>query len=175
MSILGVFIVLLAYFCGVFFLSFKTKYKDIVFASANQFDVLPSLIFAVLKAESKFNQNAKSRANAIGLMQIKLSTANYMLSIENQDEITETELFDPKTNINLGAKYLSYLINKFEDFEVSICAYNAGETVVGEWLKNSEYSKDGKTLNQIPYKETREYLQKVLFNQKVYKNFFKFD
>ena len=168
-------VILLAFFCTVFFLSFKTRHKEIVFEISSQNSVSSSLIFAVIKAESKFNPNAKSNAGAIGLMQIKLSTANYMLSLENQSEITEAELFEPKTNISLGTKYLKYLAKKFQDEQVVICAYNAGETVVNEWLKNAQYSQDGKTLSHIPFAETRNYLQKVEFNQKVYKNILKFD
>ena len=170
-----VLVLIVLLFLTIFFLSFKTDYKNFVFESATQNDVSSSLVFAVIKAESKFNKNAKSTANAIGLMQVKLSTANYMLALENKSPISETELFDPQTNIELGTKYLKYLSKKFDDIQVVICAYNAGETVVNDWLKNSDYSKDGKSLDKIPYQETENYLQKVLFNQKIYKKIFKFD
>ncbi len=162
-------IVLIAFFCGIFFLSFKLKYKDIVFAESQQYDIEPSLILSIIKAESKFNPKAKSSANAIGLMQIKLETANYILFLDGESQITETDLYIPQTNIKLGTKYFLYLLNKFENVDVSICAYNAGETVVRSWLQNNDYSNDGKTLSKIPYPETENYLQKVKFNQKIYK------
>lgn len=167
-------IFLIALFCGMFFLSFKLDYKNFVSASSQEYDIEPSLIFSIIKAESKFNPNAKSSANAIGLMQIKLETANYMLYLDGENQINENYLYIPETNIKLGTKYLSYLINKFENIDVAICAYNAGETVVRSWLNNQEYSQDCKTLSKIPYKETKNYLKKVNFNQKIYKKMLKF-
>lgn len=169
LTIFVVLIILTAVFVGVFFLTFKTSYENIVETASKNYNIEKSLIYAVIKAESKFNDNAKSKANAIGLMQVKLSTANYMLELNNESALTENELFIPETNIKIGTQYLSYLINKFENLEVSICAYNAGETVVREWLNNKEYSQNGKILTAIPYAETANYLKKVKFNYGVYK------
>ena len=169
LTIFVVLLILTAVFVGVFFLTFKTSYENIVETASKNYNIEKSLIYAVIKAESKFNDNAKSKANAIGLMQVKLSTANYMLELNNESALTENELFIPETNIKIGTQYLSYLINKFENLEVSICAYNAGETVVREWLNNKEYSQNGKTLTAIPYAETANYLKKVKFNYGVYK------
>ena len=168
MVIIFVILILLSFFCAVIFLMFKTDYKDIVFQNSESAGVDASLVFAVIKAESNFNKNAKSTAGAIGLMQIKLATANYVLAMRGEDEITENDLFLPEINIKLGAIYLKYLLDKFENLDVAICAYNAGETVVKSWLNNSEYSNDGNTLKKIPYVETQTYLSRVKFNQKVY-------
>ena len=172
-KILIVFILTLifmsAIFLAIFFLSFKTSYKDIVLNYASENNIDPALVFSIIKAESKFNKNAKSSAGAVGLMQVKLETANYMLSLDGENVICENDLYIPETNINLGTRYLSYLINKFENVDVAICAYNAGETIVRSWLNNQDYSKDGKTLSKIPFVETQNYLSKVNFNQKIYK------
>lgn len=158
---------------GIFFLSYKISYLEIVKTFATQNNVDVPLVMAVIKAESKFDANAKSKANAIGLMQVKLETANYILSLNGQTEITESELFNPQTNIELGTRYIKYLLDKFENVQVSICAYNAGETVVSAWLKDENYSSDGKTLKKIPFAETNTYLKKVMQNYRVYKNFLK--
>lgn len=158
---------------GIFFMSYKTLYLSVVKTFAIQNNVDVPLVMAIIKAESKFDANAKSKANAIGLMQIKLETANYMLSLSGQAEITESELFDPQTNIELGTRYIKYLLDKFENVQVCICAYNAGETVVSAWLKDENYSSDGKTLKKIPFAETNTYLKKVMQNYRVYKNFLK--
>ena len=159
--------------CIFFFATFKTDYKDIVFNATETYRIEPSLIFSIIKAESKFNKNAKSTVGAIGLMQIKLETANYMLNLNNENLITEDELYMPENNIKLGTRYLVYLINKFQNLDVSICAYNAGETIVRQWLQDESLSKDGKTLVKIPYPETENYLKKVKFNQIIYKNMLK--
>ena len=160
-------------FCSTFFLQFKKENKDVVAKYAEKFNIEKSLIFAVIKAESKFNKNARSGAGAIGLMQVKLSTANYVLSLNDESEITEGELFEADTNIKCGVMYLRYLLDKFENLETSICAYNAGETKIREWLQNPELSTDGKSLKSVPYAETLNYLSKVKFNMRVYKNVLK--
>ena len=161
-------------FIVIYFMStFKTDYKEFVLAEAERNDIDPALVFAVIKAESKFDKNAKSKAGAIGLMQIKLQTANYVCEINGENDITESQLFDPQTNIKIGTKYLSYLAQKFESLDTVICAYNAGETVVKNWLLNKQYSKDEKTLAKVPYKETKDYLSKVMFNLKIYKKMLK--
>lgn len=90
----------------MFFLQFKTENEAVVAKYAEKFNIEKSLIFAVIKAESKFNINATSSAGAIGLMQVKLSTANYVLSLNDESEITEVELFDTDTNIKCGVMYL---------------------------------------------------------------------
>ena len=170
-------IFLLALVLSYFFISFKTEFDDCVTLASNQFGVDKSLIFSIIKAESKFNKNAKSPKGAIGLMQVKLSTANYMFEknntefefLSNKTLLFENDLLDPKTNIMIGTKYIKYLLDKFDNVDVSICAYNAGETVVRGWLQNKEYSKDGKTLLKIPYVETDRYLNRVKFNQFFYK------
>lgn len=163
-----VILFLLATICGVFFLSFKTNYKNVVTENSKNYGVDMALIYAVIKAESKFNTNAKSKVGALGLMQVKLSTANYMLSQNDGDGITEEDLFDPVTNIKVGTMYLSYLMQKFSDLDVVICAYNAGETAVNGWLKNSDYSENGITLKHVPFPETDTYLRRVKFNLQVY-------
>ena len=83
-------------------------------------------------------------------------------------EYKEEYLFEADYNIKLGTYYLAYLENKFEDTTVVLCAYNAGEGVVQGWLNNIQYSKDGKTIDVIPYSQTEAYTQKVLNSLKIY-------
>ena len=68
-----------------------------------------------------------------------------------------------------GTLLISLLLEKYGDEEVALCAYNAGETVVKRWLDNKNISKDGKTLENIPYKETRRYVKRVKRAKKIYK------
>lgn len=166
-------LIVLASFFSVFFISFKLDYKQQVLESSAKNDINASLVFAIIKAESKFDKNAKSRAGAIGLMQIKLESANYCMQMDGMDSLTESQLFDISTNIAVGARYLKYLLSKFEVTDTAICAYNAGETTVRQWLNNKNYSSDGKTLFKIPYAETRQYLNKVKFNETVYQKLLK--
>ena len=175
-SVIYFFVIIIVLFFGsgiIFAVSFKTIYKDIVIDAGNLYNIESALIFSIIKAESKFKANSESNAGAIGLMQIKLDTANYMRSLNGDSEIAKEELFVPENNIKLGTQYLSYLIHRFENIDTSICAYNAGETIVNNWLSDSTISDDGKTLKIIPYPETETYFNRVKFNYKIYKKMLK--
>ncbi|MBO7187575.1 MAG: lytic transglycosylase domain-containing protein, partial [Clostridia bacterium] len=132
-------------------------------------DLSPYLVYAVILAESSFNKNVVSSAGAVGLMQVMPSTAKFIA--KNLGEI-EYDLFDAKTNIKFGTYYLRYLLDKFSVLETALLAYNAGEGTVKNWLKNSEYSKDGVSIFNVPFKETREYLEKILKYQKKYQKLY---
>jgi len=149
-------------------LTHPLKYKNEIITYAKENDLPPALIASVINVESSFNENAKSNKNAIGLMQIKLSTANYINELKNSEKIDENELFMTSVNIRIGTEYLKYLMDKFEDINTSLAAYNAGETRVKSWLNSGIYSTDGKTLMYIPYEETRNYVKKVNKNLKYY-------
>ena len=78
------------------------------------------------------------------------------------------KLYDPETNIRYGCFYLNYLYKKFDIESVVLCAYNAGETTVLNWLKNIDLSNDGKNLTKIPYQVTNNYVIKILKTKKYY-------
>ena len=149
------------FFLPLFFKGIRIplEYREVVEKYSAEYSLNKNFVYAVIKVESSFNPNAKSSAGAKGLMQLTDSTAEYtakLLGLETFD------LFDGETNINLGCYYLKYLSERFENLQTVICAYNAGEGRVREWLKNTEYSKDGKTLIVVPYPETNEYREKIL-------------
>lgn len=149
------------------------KYESEIIYFSNKYNISPALAASVINVESRYNKNAYSNKKAIGLMQVKLSTANYLNKINKQNYITEQELFEASNNIKYGCMYLNYLKKKFEHINTVLAAYNAGETNVRNWLKNLEYSKDGETLFFIPYKETRNYIKKINNNLKIYKKYYK--
>lgn len=148
------------------------KFKEEIILSAKEFELSPELVASVVNVESSFNEKAKSNKSAIGLMQIKLSTANYLNDLKSENHITEEELFNAKTNIKYGCEYLNYLMKKFQNMNTVLAAYNAGETRVRSWLNSGIYSIDGKTLGYIPFEETRNYVEKVNENLKFYSKIF---
>ena len=79
------------------------------------------------------------------------------------------DLKNPKENILLGVTYLIYLSNKFDCETTLLAAYNAGEGNVSNWLKNKAFSKDGKSLDVIPFNETKVYIKRVINYKKTYK------
>lgn len=148
---------------------FPIRYEDLIIKYSKENSLTPSLVASVINVESSYKKNAQSKAGAIGLMQILPSTAGYISSIKSISYSNENDLLNPEINIEIGCAYLKYLIDKFDNIYTALASYNAGETVVLNWLKNPEYSADKKTLNFIPYEETREYIKKIKTNNKIYK------
>ena len=145
------------------------SYKSYIMQYARAYELDPSLVCAVINTESRFKQNAKSSAGAVGLMQLMPSTANELakkLNIDNYD------LYDAKTNIQLGCYYLSKLINQYAVLQTALCAYNAGPNTVNQWLNDTKYSVDKQTLTHIPYKETANYIRKVDIFRTFYTNIY---
>ena len=71
-------------------------------------------------------------------------------------------IYDPETNVRYGTFYLSLLYKRYENWETALAAYNAGPGEVDSWLEDEKYSSDGVSLKNIPYKETRLYVKKII-------------
>lgn len=139
------------------FLLIQKKYINYVVKYSDEYNLDKSLVYAIIKVESNFDHNATSSAGAMGLMQIIPTTAKWIADELNYD-YKQVDLYNPETNINFGCFYLKYLQNKFDDIEIIICAYNAGETVVKNWL-----DENGKLdTSKITYPETLNYYKKVM-------------
>ena len=163
------------------FAIYPLKYEIEIKLNAQKFSVKPELVASIINAESKFKEKSISKKGAVGLMQLMPSTAKFAFEKLYGQEIEISQLyagkengilFDPAKNIEIGTFYLSYLFKKFNNLQLVICAYNAGEGKVRNWLSDERYSKDGQSLYKIPYKETSLYLEKVLRNLKVYEKKF---
>ncbi len=150
-------------------LAHPIKYNEQIIESANKFDIDAGIIASVINVESSYRTNAKSNKDAIGLMQIKYSTAEYLIDYYKLDiAITEKDLYDANINIYLGCLYIKYLNNKFNNIWTTLIAYNAGETRVRSWLKDSQYSLDNVTIYNIPFSETKNYIDRIKENLKFY-------
>ncbi len=165
---IGLSVMLLIFIFIFFLLLYPLKHTALIDKYAKEYDVDSYIIASIINAESSFNKKAVSKAGAVGLMQVLPQTAKWICK-QNGEEYSLEKLKDANFNIRVGTYYLKYLITKFKNLDVAICAYNAGEGVVGEWLKNEDYSDDNKTLKTIPYLETRNYLKAVKSGLLVYK------
>ncbi len=171
--ILSILAIMLTYTIGCFYAYFyPMTYADTIIECAESYNVDSALVASVVNSESGFKKDVKSPKGAIGLMQLMPATAEWVAEKLNE-EYSEEKLYQPELNIKLGTYYLGYLIEYFNNTELGLCAYNAGQGNVSNWLLNKEYSVDGKTLTKIPYKETENYLNRVYKNYHYYKNKYK--
>lgn len=154
---------------------YKKDYSEYVEKYSKQYNVDEELVYAVIKAESNFNSNAHSSKGAIGLMQLMKDTAKDIAKKANvqipTNEVTQS-LLDSETNINIGTKYLSILIEKYQNIEVAITAYNAGIGTVDNWIEKGIIKNDGSDIENIPYKETNNYVRKILRDYKIYEKIY---
>ncbi len=142
-------------------IAYPNKYRDEINSACNEFGVDENLVRAVIRTESKYRPDAQSHAGAVGLMQIMPSTALWLAEKTGSPE-SATRLREPSENIRLGTAYLKYLTDKYS-LEDALAAYNAGEGNLMRWK--------GEKREEYGFKETREYVKKVLRAKKIYEKF----
>ena len=148
--------------------AYPLKHEAIVTAYAEQFELPPSLIYAVIQTESHFREDAVSSAGAKGLMQLMDGTYEWIQTkLPGEPEPVE-RIFEPEVNIRCGSKLLAVLYGQFDRTETVLAAYNAGIGTVQGWLADERYSDDGVTLSHIPIEETDTYVKRVLKAQQRY-------
>ena len=151
-------------------LQFPARYSEYVERYAEEMNVNPNLVYAIIKNESNFRRNAQSPVGAMGLMQLMEPTA-YDVAHKHgvMSEFTIDDIFEPSVNIRLGTWYFANLYHNVFDGNLvnALAAYNAGQGNVNEWLRNPDWVEDG-TLVYIPFGETRRYVERVLNALEVY-------
>lgn len=135
----------------------------------------PALMLAIIRQESGFDTDAKSRAGARGLMQLMPATARQVSRSVKQRYSKRRLTEDPYFNITLGRTYLSGLIDRYEgSYVLAIAAYNAGPGNVNRWLRERGDPRTGEIdvidwIERIPFAETRNYVHRVLEGLVVYR------
>ena len=147
-------------------IEYPLSYYDIVIEKSRKYGLEPALVYAIIKAESGFRPDVTSNKDAIGLMQVTKDTGTEIAEKMKKKDFNVEMLKQPEINIEFGCWFLNYLknlesLNKGVSEDVIVAAYNGGQGNVAKWLKNPEYSKDGKTLSEIPFNETKNYVAKV--------------
>ena len=178
-KILLIIIILIA-ICLVIFkdkllsIIYPDKYKEIVERYSREYGVDNKLVLAIIKSESNFNPNVKSHKGAIGLMQLMENTAiEISQKIGIEEENIKEKLSDPETNIRIGTKYLSDLIEKYDNIELALTAYNAGTGNVEKWIEEKVIKSDGSDIEKVPFKETNKYVRTTLRNYRIYEDLYK--
>lgn len=149
-------------------LRYPYLYKPIIQKYAEAYKVDPLLVCAVIRQESHFIPYSNSHKGAVGLMQIMPETAKEIAGWLKED-YEKVDLTKPEDNIRYGTWYLATLSKQFADNKVLVlAAYNAGGGRVNKWLENGSQKLDSLDPADIPFKETREYVIKVLHSYEKY-------
>ncbi len=154
---------------------YPREYENFVKVYAEQYQVDENLIYAIIKAESNFDKKAVSSKGAKGLMQLMEETAKDIAPKLNNPIDTQsidTKLLEVDANIQLGTKYIAILLEKYKNTSIAVVAYNAGTGTVDEWIQKGVIQKDGSDIEKVPYKETNQYVRKILQNYKIYQNLY---
>ena len=148
---------------------FPFNYPSDVDLWASEFNLDPFLILAVIREESHFNRSSESRVGARGLMQIILSTGEWIAQKVNYPDYKPDLLFNPELNIHFGCWYLNYLKEKFNNNYFLISSgYNAGPGVTDRWIQQFNVDDIDSFVENIPYQETNDYIKKVMRAYRIY-------
>ena len=171
--LLGIALVVLLNSSWFLKLFYPYPHEELVKKYCQEYHVDPYLVLAVIRAESSFKAQAFSVAGARGLMQIMPDTGVWIAKQMKLTDFTEEKLWEPDYNIRLGIWYLSYLDRIFNgETPKMLAAYNAGEQKVRRWLNDGIWSGSLSNTDQIPYAETRNYIDRVLLNYQVYRRIY---
>lgn len=147
---------------------YPQKYSDYVEKYSEKYGIDKNLVYAIIKAESNFNPRAVSKKHAKGLMQLMDNTSEWAAINLGYSKY---DIYDPKTNIEMGCWYISQLYKEFGDTDLVVIAYNAGPGNLKKWMMSGRYNK-GEDTKKIPFKETKNYVIKIKNNKKAYDNIY---
>ncbi|ACB85459.1 lytic transglycosylase domain-containing protein [Natranaerobius thermophilus] len=152
---------------------YPKHFQEEVYSIAEDHELDPYLLFAIIKVESKFDEKAISNQGAMGLMQLMPTTGAWAAQNVTYNSFEHDDLFDPKTNIELGSWYLDYLLSEFDqDLVVTLAAYNAGQGNVRQWMEMNIWDGSYEELDNVPYNETKHYVKNVLRDYERYREIY---
>ncbi|GAA3401548.1 lytic transglycosylase domain-containing protein [Paenibacillus hodogayensis] len=143
---------------------YPIRHDQDIALSARSYGVDPFMVAAIIRVETNFNPDKVSRKGAVGLMQLMPDTAEWVVQKAGYAEETSQLLHRADVNIEVGAWYLKSLYNQFDNNPIAVlAAYNAGPGNARKWLDNGTWDGTLKGLGNIPFGETRHYVQRVLY------------
>jgi soluble lytic murein transglycosylase len=148
---------------------FPMPHREQLVREAKNRDIHSSWVFAITRQESAFMADAKSHAGAMGLMQLMPATAKETARRFGIPLSSPQLAYRPEINIQLGAAYLSQIYGQFNGNRVlASAAYNAGPGRVRQWLRGADHLSYDVWIENIPFDETRQYVQNVLSYSVIY-------
>ncbi len=144
---------------------YPLRYEETIREVSEDNDLEPAFVAGVVYTESRFRPDVESHREAYGLMQLLPQTAHF---IQRKSGI-KGDYRDPKVNLRLGAWYLGYLNDRYRgDERLMLAAYNSGEGTVDTWVSDEGFD----IAKDIPYKETRHYVDNALEAKKTYEDLY---
>ena len=155
------------------FYRYPLAYWELVQQKAEERGLDPYLVLGLIRQESLFDARARSPAAAFGLMQLIAPTATRVAKQLGMTAPTPDKLFEPGTNVTLGAEYLKDLLQRYSNnWFKAIAAYNAGEAAVDRWEREIVTDDIEEFVERIPYIETRGYVKLVIRNHRIYRRLY---
>lgn len=155
---------------------YPIRFEQEIRESAANYGIDPFLIAAIIRVESNFQLGQESRKGAIGVMQIMPDTAEWIIEAGGHPKHTLDELHQVEVNINLGSWYVSWLQKHYKGNKFyTLAAYNAGQGNVNKWVAAGTWDGTIEHIGQIPFGETRHYVQRVMYYWKKYHKLYEGD
>ena len=152
-------------------LVYPMYFDDLIQEKSAEHGADPTLVRSIMREESRFDPRAKSFAAARGLLQFIISTAREIGASIGLTEIESSDLYEPETIIDLGAKYVADLLERFDGNRYrTAAAYNAGPNQSALWSRLASSEEDDYFYAAINFDETRHYVRKVLNSYKRYES-----
>jgi soluble lytic murein transglycosylase len=142
-------------------LRYPLAYESIVRGHAENYRLEAALLAAVIYQESKFDPDARSDAGAVGLMQLRPDTARGIALRTGGSRFRVDDLTNPEINVRYGSWYLRHLLDKYDDEETALAAFNAGQGNVDSWRQQGK---------GIAFAETRHYVHRVQELKGIYRD-----
>jgi soluble lytic murein transglycosylase len=150
-------------------LLYPRPYGGEVLAAVESSRLATDLVYGVIRQESLYRADAVSGAGARGLMQLRPGTAVLAARRLDDPDMRGADLLDPAVNIRLGTAQLGHLLERFDgNLAVALAAYNAGPAAAERWLPPTSMGTDV-WLENVPFNETRGYVQRVLWHTLVFR------
>ena len=152
---------------------FPIGWEDKLRARSERHNLDPYLVAGLIRQESEFHPGARSRAGALGLMQIMPGTGRMLFRRLGIPRFSSRKLTVPDVSLRLGTFHLKEVLAEFDgELEKALAAYNAGENRIPKWMELGPFEEPGEFVETIPFSETRGYVQSVLRNRALYQKLY---
>lgn len=150
-------------------LRFPMPFDQVIIRYATKYKLDIAWMFALIRAESAFMEDALSPTGAMGLMQVMPATGRETAKAMGWKSFKTTELNQSKKNISIGTTYLRKMYDRFgSNIILATAAYNAGPNNVAAWLPHKGCMEPEIWIEQIPFTETRKYVSRILYFASIY-------